>query len=893
MQFKFDANQSFQVRAIESVIGLFLGQAPIELESSYSAFFSPLANRLDLDESRLLDNLQAVQERNKLPGDTALQCIEESVETETGPKSIRFCNFSVEMETGTGKTYVYLRTALELHRRYGMRKFIVVVPSVAVREGVLKTLKITESHLRALYDNVPYRHTVYDSKNITKVRQFAQSDCVEIMVMTIDSFNREENVIRQSTDRLQGNTPIHMLQAARPILILDEPQNMESELRIKALAALHPLFALRYSATHRNSYNLIYRLTPYEAYRQGLVKRIEVASVVKEDDFNQVFLRLDEIRSDKKTVTAKIAVHKRMAGGRIKEKTFTFRPGDKLEDKTARPEYASFQVEEIVPFEGLVRFTNGVTIRTGEARGADQEVIFREQIRYTVEEHFRKQAKLKPLGLKILTLFFLDRVENYTGETALVRRLFDEAFEEIKTRYPDWSRRKPEQARGAYFAQKKHRGGAVELIDSTTGQNVEDRVAFTLIMRDKERLLSFEEPMAFIFSHSALREGWDNPNVAQICTLNQTVSEVKKRQEIGRGMRLFVNQAGDRMFDEKVNVLTVVANESYERYVANLQTEMEEEFGREGAAPRPVNARQKQAARRRYEIEIKPEFRSLWDKIKQKTRYQVSIDREKLIAEVVVVLDKLKIDPPRVVVTRAAIEADKDSYEARQLSMTKPVANLAGRFPLPNLVEVMAGLMEHTTPPVRLSRSTLLEIIRRASNNQAVLDNPQEFAVKAVQIIKEKVANQLVYGIQYEKIEEWFQMEEWEVEIDSSADRMLPVERSIYDYIVCDSATERDFVKGLENLEAVRLYLKLPNWFKVKTPVGTYNPDWAIVMEDRDEFGDPAGKPLLYLVRETKSTTVSSALREAEQHKIHCGERHFKGALGVNYKVATCVEELL
>lgn len=237
------------------------------------------------------------------------------------------------METGTGKTYVYLRTALELHRRYGLRKFIIVVPSVAVREGVLKTLKITQHHLRSLYDNVPYRYTSYDSRSIAKVRQFVQSDCVEIMVMTIDSFNKDDNVIRQSTDRLQGATPLHLIQAARPVLVLDEPQNMESEGRIKALASLHPLMALRYSATHRNPYNLVYRLTPFEAYRQGLVKRIEVDSVRKEDDHNQVFVRLDEVRSNKKTVQAKIAVHQRMADGHIKEKAYLFKAADCLQTK--------------------------------------------------------------------------------------------------------------------------------------------------------------------------------------------------------------------------------------------------------------------------------------------------------------------------------------------------------------------------------------------------------------------------------------------------------------------------------------------------------------------------------------------------------------------------------
>ena len=259
-----------------------------------------------------------------------MQYIEADIETADGMKHVRFPNFSIEMETGTGKTYVYIRTALELFRRYGLRKFIIVVPSVAVREGVLKTLQITEKHLRALYENTPYRYYSYDSGNLAQVRQFALSDSIEIMVMTIDSFNKASNVINQSTDRLQGETPIHLIQAVRPILILDEPQNMESELRVKALSALNPLFALRYSATHRNPYNLIYRLTPFDAYRQGLVKRIEVASVVQENDANQVYLKLIHTATEKKKVTAQIAVHKLMKDGTVKEQVVTVKVGDSL-----------------------------------------------------------------------------------------------------------------------------------------------------------------------------------------------------------------------------------------------------------------------------------------------------------------------------------------------------------------------------------------------------------------------------------------------------------------------------------------------------------------------------------------------------------------------------------
>src|SRR5437899_1207208 len=403
--------------------------------------FAPVRNRLDLDEKQLLENMQDVQKLNGLAPEQALQTIDDTIPTGFGPLEIRFPNFSVEMETGTGKTYVYVRTGLELNRRYSLRKFIVVVPSVAVREGVIKSLKITYDHLHALYDNVPYRYTVYDSRSIAKVRQFAQSDCVELLVMTIDSFNKEDNVIRQSTDHLQGATPLFLVQSARPVLILDEPQNMESEARIRALASLDPLFALRYSATHRNPYNLVYRLTPFEAYRQSLVKKIEVASVVKEDDFNQVFVRVDEIRTAARKVRAKIAVHKRMADAAIKEKAYLFKPGDCLQTKADRPEYASFVLDEISVGDQVVRFKNGIEVGVGQTQGADQAALFREQIRYTVEEHFRKQSRLKAAGVKVLSLFFIDRVENFTGNPpvdksatgvdglypGIIRELFDEA----------------------------------------------------------------------------------------------------------------------------------------------------------------------------------------------------------------------------------------------------------------------------------------------------------------------------------------------------------------------------------------------------------------------------------------------------------------------------------
>lgn len=894
MLFRFDPHQEFQVKAIEAVVGLFGGQGRHETPVTFGLGDLPaVPNHLDLDDVALIENLRKAQAEVGIPPDEHLAYIEETIDTAGGSRPARFANYSVEMETGTGKTYVYIRTALELYRRYGMRKFIVVVPSVAIREGVLKTLEITREHLTELYGNPPCRYYVYDSDNLTQVRQFAMSSGIEIMVMTIDSFNKATNVIRQSTDRLQGETPIHLIQAARPILILDEPQNMESELRIKALSALDPLFALRYSATHRNPYNLVYRLTPFEAYRQGLVKRIEVASVLKEDDENQVYLRLDGIKTEKKTITARVAIHRLLKDGTVKEQVVTVRPGDSLVEKAGRSEYAGFEVDEINPGGAFIRFANNDELKVGEARGADKDALFQAQITYTIEEHFRKQAKLKEAGIKVLSLFFIDHVDSYAQEEGVIRQQFQAAFTRLAEQYSVWKTVDPTSVQAAYFAQKRRKGGVMDAVDSVSGESKEDEAAYGLIMKDKERLLSFDEPVAFIFSHSALREGWDNPNVFQICTLNQTTSQVKKRQEVGRGMRLAVNQTGERVRDEKVNVLTVVANESYEHYVSHLQSEIEEEYGIEGTPPRPANARKRATARLRKEHVLKPEFEELWSRIRQKTRYAVTIDAEALLADVTAQLDGETIKPPRVTVTKAQVQVrDEHTFEALQTTAGKTAWELTGRFPLPNLVNLMGDLMEHTTPPVRLTRATLLEVYKRTKHQHTALLNPQEFATTAVRILKDKLADQLVNGIQYEKIDEWYEMAQLDAEIESWLEYLVPADRSVYDHVIFDSEVEREFVEGLEMRADVKLYLKLPSWFTVPTPVGEYNPDWAIVMEERDAHGDPTGRPLLYLVRETKSDNWRTDLRPDELRKIKCGERHFVGSLEVDYRVVSRASDL-
>jgi type III restriction enzyme len=910
MKLKFNANQQYQLRAIESVVELFQGFPLLEPElhpfanvDTLTTFVIP--NMLyGLDASKLLENLRGVQTRNEIVPDVELQMLEGNMESAGGTKKVSFPNFSVEMETGTGKTYVYIRTVLELCKRYGLRKFIIVVPSVAVREGVLKTLRVTESHLKAQYSNVPYHYFVYDSANPSGIRSFARSNTIEIMIMTIDSFKKADNVIHIPTDRLQGETPIHLIQTTRPILILDEPQNMESEASIAALAALHPLIALRYSATHRNPYNVVYRLTPYEAYRQHLVKGIEVAGMVKDEDANKVFLRLEELTSAKNTVTARIAVHKLMKTGKVQEVTVEVKPGISLYEKTNREDYQGYEVEEINVVGGFVRFANNLELRRGDSLGADRDAMFRAQIRYTIEEHFRKQQRLREAGIKVLSLFFIDRVNNYIGEESIIRRLFNEEFNRQKEAYPEWRELNAEDVQAAYFAQRRRTGGATEFVDTVSGRTLEDEVVFDLIMRDKETLLSFphenddleirrRKQVCFLFSHSALREGWDNPNVFQICTLNQTVSDIKKRQEVGRGVRLCVNQSGERIHDEPYNILTVVANDSYKGYVAGLQAEVEAEYGTGTKTPPVANASGKTTYQKRPGTVLTPEFQELWEQIKHKTRYTVIVNSQKLIADVVAGLSSVKVSPPQIVVTKGEVvvgQGDKgDKFDVRQLTATK-VEQALQNDTLPNLLSLLENLMEQTTNPVRISRRTLWEILQQVPNKKAMLDNPFDFATQAVSVIKDKLADQLVGGIQYEKKGEWYEQSRLENMLQTSKP-LVEAPHSVYDSVPCDSSIEEAFVRDLENRDDVLLYLKLPNWFKVDTPVGEYNPDWAVVMEERDGHSSPTGATL-YMVAETKSSLDYAKLRSSEARKINCGRKHFQGALRVHYCVVTDAEKL-
>jgi len=855
MKFKFDSNLDFQLEAIKSVIDLFKGQKNTTKTFSFIAENGVVPNDLDISENKLLGNLNAVQKENNIKEIEKLQGMD----------------FSVEMETGTGKTYVYLRSILELNKEYGFKKFIIIVPSVAIREGVLKTLEITEQHFKQIYDNVSYNFCEYDSRKLSRIRQFSRNNNIEILVMTLDSFNKDTNVMNQNIDKLSGQKPIDLVSKTSPILILDEPQNMESDKAKEALKKLNPLLKLRYSATHKNYYNLIYRLTSVDAYTKGLVKKIEVLSVVKEDDFNSAYIKCTDIKADEKGITARLEINQKQKAG-YKIKTIKVKQGDDLEKKSKNSEYKDFIVSGIHAGYNYVKFSNGITVKKGEDLGGDKKELMKIQIRHTIEEHFRKQELLEPFKLKVLSLFFIDRVANYKEENGFIRKTFIEEFKKIKKNFPKLKDLDVDTVHKGYFSNYKSNKGMEK-----------DKEAFDLIMKDKERLLSFEEPTQFIFSHSALREGWDNPNVFNICTLNETVSEMKKRQEIGRGLRLPVNQTGERLTDLDFNILTVVANESYSDYVSKLQQEYVNDYGEVIAPPKPANARNRKVLKLKKGFKLNLEFKELWKRIGKKTRYSVDIDPTELIKNCVDEINKITINNIKIKVEKVFLSLE-EGKGIRYQFVGDEAEEINKNFEIPNLIELIS---EDT----KLTRETTYAILSKTNNINLIFKNPQEFTQSISLIIKEKLKEFLMNGIKYIELKEFWKMELFE-DMDAYEEYVVPDynNKTIYDGIIWDSEGERDFAKQLEESNKVKLFVKLPQWFVVETPVGEYNPDWAIVLEERDTQGKVREK--LYLVRETKFVNNLDNLRPSEKHKIKCAEEHFK-TIDVNFKTIKSFQEIV
>lgn len=594
MKLKFK-NQDFQTDAVNAVAELFAGQERLQSSFTIQADSAhPLlenefgvGNRLVIDNETLVANMRAVQKRNNLP--------------QTNGDDAQFC---IEMETGTGKTYVYTKTIFELNRRYGFTKFIIVVPSVAIREGVYKSLQITGDHFANHYDNVPCRYFIYNSARLSDVRQFATDGNIEIMIINIDAFKKAENVINQAQDKLNGETAMRYIRDTNPVVIIDEPQSVDNTPKAKeAIASLNPLCVLRYSATHREKINLLYRLTPVDAYQMGLVKQICVSSNQAINDFNKPYIRLVSV-SNENGFSAKVEIDVQDKGGKVARKTVTIKPDTDLYLLSGlRDMYDGYAVSGIDCSRGMecVEFSNTETVTLGKAIGAvDETIVKRAQIRRTVEAHLTKELMYHDKGIKVLSLFFIDEVSRYRGareegvessasHKGIYATMFEESYIELINQ-PRYERLREifhntkellpptpyvlTPIHDGYFSQDK-KGN----YKNTKGDTIADDDTYNVIMRDKERLLSFECPLRFIFSHSALKEGWDNPNVFQVCTLIEQKSTFTARQKVGRGLRLCVNQDGDRIEDKEINVLHVMANESFTEFAETLQKEIEQETG--------------------------------------------------------------------------------------------------------------------------------------------------------------------------------------------------------------------------------------------------------------------------------------------------------------------------
>lgn len=901
MQIQFDAHQDYQLDAVQAVVDVFEGQPPAGGGGLFAPLAAPagqlfgalgLGNALALADEALIENARAVQRRHGLPEADTLSVTEAESDGAEGPLAVRFPNFTVEMETGTGKTYVYLRTLFALYRRYGWTKFVVVVPSVAIREGVLKTVAMTRAHFAALYDGTPLDAWTYDARGASRLRTFATASTPQLLVLNIDAFNKDANVMRQRLDRLSGHRPLDFLQAVRPVALLDEPQNLESELAKAAVASLNPLCTLRYSATHRARHTLLYRLDPVRAYDLGLVKKIEVASVVEGTDHNHPYLRLVGTKATARTVTARLALDVQGPKG-VARKTVTAGAGADLHALSGgRDLYRGYLLDEVDAADAVAAFSNGLRLRVGEATGGRNDEVLRAQVAETVRTHLDRELKAlgiaaeDPLGpgagrVKVLSLFFLDRVADYAegpDGAGKVRQWFREEYarQSADPKYAALALPPVERVHAGYFAQDRGRPK-----DSGEGRPTKaDDEAFALIMREKERLLDPAEPVRFLFSHSALREGWDNPNVFQICVLREAHSPIARRQIVGRGLRLPVRADGARTRDPRLTTLTVVAGEAFTAFAAALQTELEQETGVRFGDGRIADARARLTPQLKEGWSLDPAFQALWEKIKPQTRYRVRFDTDRLVEEAAAAVGAMPgVHAPAISIQRARLDLADEGVTTALTGAREERG--AYRADVPDVLgHLQRALEEEATP---LTRITLARILRRSRRLGDVATNPQAFLDGALAAIRSTLRRLIVDGIEYERNGAAYEMRLFETHApEGYTGRILPVRRGLYSHVESESEVERRFAEVLDGRRDVRLFVKLPRWFTVDTPLGTYNPDWAIVKEEDER---------LYLVRETKGATDPAKLRAGEAEKIRCGRKHFD-TLGVDFAVVEDAREV-
>ena len=993
MKLHFEDNLDYQLRAIDAVAELFRGQDINRTEFTVSKMVNSdgqtalpgmeestlgIGNRLQLLDDELLENLGDIQLRNGL----------------RPSESLASGDFTVEMETGTGKTYVYLRTIFELNRRYGFTKFMIVVPSVAIKEGTYKTLQITRDHFENLYPTAKgYEYFLYDSRKLGQVRNYATSPNIQIMVVTVGAINKKSvNNLYKDSEKTGGEKPIDLVRATNPIIIVDEPQSVDGGLKgqgKKALDAMNPLCTLRYSATHADKHHMLYRLDAVDAYERELVKQIEVASLEIEGGHNKAYLKLLSTHNQRGSITAKVEIDI-TRGGKIRRDVMTVEDGDDLEQETGRAIYENCRIGTITCGQNnqsmVISCPGGESIlHPGEEIGGinsdDQKRLM---IRRTIKEHLDKEMRFaaQKRGVKVLSLFFIDSVKYY--------RQYDEDGNEVKGKYAlifeeEYRKlaKQPEyqtlfekidleidasEVHNGYFSIDK-KGGWTETSESNQLNRDNAGRAYNLIMREKEKLLSFESKLKFIFSHSALREGWDNPNVFQICALRDMGTERERRQTIGRGLRLCVNQEGHRLRGFDINTLTVIATESYEQFAENLQKEIEKDTGirfgivekhqfatvvttdengvvsplgverseqlwlflkgngfldnkgkvqdslrtalKENTLDLPYeyadqapaikdilrklagkldikNADERITVRTREAVLESDDFKALWDRIKHKTTYRVNFDNEKLIEDSArAILGCPPITKTRAQFRKADIAIGKGGLMTRETATSGYTTINETDIELPDL---LTDLQDKT----HLTRGSLVEILIQSRRLNDFKRNPQEFIDLAAEAINRTKRLALVDGIRYQRIgnEHYYAQELFEKEeLTGYLKNTLETQKSVYQHVIYDSAgIERRFAEDLETNEAVKVYAKLPGWFKVPTPLGTYNPDWAVLIEID-------GEEKLYFVVETKGSNWWDDLRHIEAAKIKCGEKHFEelatGSNPAQYVRATSVDEMM
>lgn len=989
MKLKF-VDQPYQTEAVNAICDIFEGceikDSIFTIDASQNlgpmrklykgqaegtTYFLGHSNRLSIDDFRMLDNMRDVQSNNNIQMS----------------KSIQDRNFTIEMETGTGKTYVYTKTILEMNKRYGFTKFIIVVPSIAIKEGVSSSFVATKDHFMEKYDNVTYNWFVYDSGHLDKIRDFAISTNIEIMIINIDAFRKsftdpnketKANLIHRESEKLSGNKPIDLLASTNPIVIIDEPQSVDNTKKSKeAIASLNPLCTLRYSATHRELYNLMYRLTPVDAYQENLVKHIEVASITSDDASTKPYVKLLSVSNKNNTYKCRIEIYvKDKKTGVINKKAVTAKTNDDIWELSNEVEYyqdKGFIIDNIdcFPGEESIALANGDFINQGDSIGeVDSSAIKKAQIRQTIELHLNKELHYMKKGIKVLSLFFIDEVSKYRDydaedEKGDYAKWFEEEYNKLINmpryrklleNYGEYISKDAADVHEGYFS-KDGKGRAIN--SKGEGVTKADESTYQLIMKDKERLLSFDEPIRFIFSHSALKEGWDNPNIFQVCTLIETKDTMTKRQKVGRGLRICVDQNGERVLDNKYNTLSVIANESYKEFATTLQKELEtdnfkfgiiEEISFAGISVKQANGKRyelnqneskeifdylveneymskrgkitqkfhqdvhddsfvlphkfesftnkvvKQIKNLSREIEIKdayakvpvklnkkvelsPEFKSLWDKIKQKTKYSINMD-----------IDKLKRDSIEQIKNMPKIKPDRIDGEITQVDITNAgvirESSQHKQYGAISEYEQMdyPDFVRRLQDATGLLRRTIIEIIVGSGRLHDFYVNPEECIKQVSKILMSVKKENLTDGIKYEKIDEYY-----EQDLIFNDDGLYgyknrnvieaPSEKNIYDHVIYDSDIERHFAEDAEVDDDVILYAKLPAAFKIDTPIGNYNPDWAVVLDT--EEGEK-----LYFVAETKGTENINDLKGSEKKKIFCGRKHFEVIdTGIKYEV--------